>query len=210
MSSIEAVKRTPAHRLHATLGARFDRRDGWEIAAAYAPIDIERDAIRDGLGFADVTPRGKLDLRGTVDEILTRLAPGPDLHVARVSARSALILAAPGDISGCLAAAERAAGQSGMATDVTCVYTGIAVLGPNAGGLLARLTSLDISTVGPGRAAGLQLARIPAILVRGEKAIELYAASEFGRYLWQTIAQTAAPLNGRAVGWDALMAEGWR
>jgi heterotetrameric sarcosine oxidase gamma subunit len=207
---IEPVRRTPAHRLHAALGARFDRRDGWEIAAAYGPIDVERAAIRDGLAIADVTPRGKLDLRGPVDEILSRLAPGPELQVARLSARSALILTGPGDAGPWLAAAEQAAGPSGMSTDVTSAYVGIAVLGPKAGELLARLTSMDVSTIGPGAAAGLQLARIPAILVRGEHAVELYAASEFGRYLWQTVAQTTARLDGRAVGWDALTAEGWR
>ncbi|TMD08126.1 MAG: hypothetical protein E6J01_04330 [Chloroflexi bacterium] len=209
-SGTEPVRRTPAHRLHAGLGARFDRLDGWEIPAAYGPVDLERAAIRGGLAIADVTPRGKIDLRGAVDEMLARLAPGPEVRVARLSARSALILTRPSDVAPWLAAAEQAAGVSGMATDVTCVYAGIALLGPNAWDLLARLTSMDVSTVGPGGATGLRLAKVPAILVRGEYAIEVYAASESGRYLWQTVAETAGRLQGRAVGWDALTAEGWR
>jgi glycine cleavage system aminomethyltransferase T len=206
----EPVKRAPAHRLHAALGARFDRLDGWLVPAAYGAIDLERAAIRDGLAIADITARGKVDLRGPVDEMLARLAPSAEAHVARVSARAALILTRPGDVGPCLAAAEQAAGMSGMATDVTSVYTGIALLGPRAGELLARLTSMDVSTVPQGGATGLQLAKIPAILVRGEHAIEVYAGSESGRYLWQTVAETAARLYGRAVGWDALTAEGWR
>jgi hypothetical protein len=47
-------------------------------------------------------------------------------------------------------------------------------------------------------------------MVRRDRAIELYAASEFGRYLWQTVTEMAARLDGRAVGWDALTAEGWQ
>lgn len=206
---IEPVMRTPAHRLHASLGARFDRLEQWEIPAAYGPVESERAAIRSGLAIADVTPRGKVDLRGPVDEILARLPPGPDAHVARLSARWALLLTRPGGAGRWLPATERAAGRSGMATDATCLYTGIALLGPDAGEVLARLTATDVSTLGTGRAAGLQLARIPSILVRGERATEVYAGSEYGRYLWQTMVAVTARLGGRAVGWEALTAEGW-
>jgi glycine cleavage system aminomethyltransferase T len=207
---IEPVRRSPAHHLHAALGARFDRLDGWLIPAAYGSIEIERTAIRDHLAIADVTARGKIDMRGPVDEMLARFGSPPEAHIARWSARSALILTRPGDLGSCLAAAERAAGPSGMATDVTSVYTGIVLAGPKAGEMLARLTSVDVSTVSPGGAIGLQVAKIPAILVRRDRAIELYAASEFGRYLWQTVTEMAARLDGRAVGWDALTAEGWQ
>ena len=208
-TSFDPVMRTPAHRLHAAAGARFERRDGWEIPVAYAPVETERAAIRDGLAIADVTPRGKVDIRGPVDEILGRLPAAEGAQPARLSAAWALLLTPPGTIGRWLPLAEQAAGESGMATDATSIYAGIALLGPRASELLARLTAANLSGLGKGKATGLQLARIPAVLVVGEHATEIYAGAEYGRYLWRTVATLTKQLGGRAVGWNALAAEGW-
>ncbi|HEY8677036.1 MAG TPA: hypothetical protein VIN39_00185 [Candidatus Dormibacteraeota bacterium] len=208
-TGIDPVMRTPAHRLHSLSGARFERLQGWEIPAAYGPVEVERAAIREGLAIADVTPRGKVDVRGPVDDILAGFTRGSEEQVARISAGWALLLTSPGGGDHWLPIAERAAGPSGMATDATSLYTGIALLGPIADQLLARLTAVDTSTLGKGDAVGLQLARIPALLMFGTRAIEIYAGSEYGRYLWRTIAALAGTLGGRPVGWEALAAEGW-
>ncbi len=201
--------RTPAHQLHATLGARFTRRAGWDVPTAYESIEVERAAIREGLAIADVTPRGKIDLRGRVDDMLKRLPTDPHVRVARLSAQWALLFTRPDAIGHWLPLAEQAAGSSGMATDATSIYSGIAILGPKTSEVLARLTAMDVSTVGKTGATGLRLAGIPAILVAGTQATEIYAGSEYGRYLWRTVSQVATPLGGRVVGWDALTAEGW-
>ncbi|MDQ6884316.1 MAG: hypothetical protein M3077_08810 [Candidatus Dormibacteraeota bacterium] len=199
----------PANQLHAALGARFTRRDGWEIPAAYGPLEDERAAIREGVAIADVTPRGKIDLRGRVDEMLGRMTSDADVRVAQVSAQWALLFTRPGALARWLPLAEEAAGSSGMATDATSIYSGIALLGPKTSEVLERLTAMDVSSVSRGGATGLRLAGIPAILTVGERATEVYAGSEYGRYLWRTVAQVATQLGGRAVGWDALTAEGW-
>ena len=201
--------RTPAHRIHAGLGARFTRRDGWEIPAAYGSVEEERAAIKAGLALADVTPRGKIDLRGRVDEILGRLATGPQVRVARLSAQWALLFTPPGEAGRWLPLAEEAAGASGMATDATSIYTGIALLGPKRDEVIARLTSTNVARLDNGGATGLQLARIPAVLLMGERAVEIYAGSEYGRYLWRTVSELVVKSGGRPVGWDALTAEGW-
>ncbi len=206
---IEPLMRTPARQIHATLGARFTRRDGWEIPSGYESIEVERAAIREGLAIADVTPRGKIDLRGRADEILGRLKPDGDVRVARLSAQWALLFTRPGGLNRWLPLAEQAAGPSGMATDATSIYSGIAILGPKTSEVLARLTAMDVSTVGKTGATGLRLAGIPAVLLVGERATEVYVGSEYGRYLWRTVSQVATQLGGRVVGWDALTAEGW-
>lgn len=206
---IEPVMKTPAHRLHAGIGARFERRHGWEIPAAYGPPEDERAGVRENVAIADVTARGKIDLRGSVDEMIHRLPTDPEVQVARLSAHWALILTGPDGLDRWLRVAEQAAGPSGMATDATSIYTGIALLGPKAGELVARLTATNVSTLGNGGATGLQFARIPAILVKRERAVEIYAGAEYGRYLWRTVTAVVLKLGGRAAGWDALQAEGW-
>jgi len=206
---IEPVMRTPAHRLHAAIGARFERRHGWEVPAAYGPPEDERAAIRQSVVMADVTARGKIDLHGPVEEMLSRFPAGPEVLLARLSAHWALILTGPDGLDRWLRVAEEAAGPSGMATDATSIYTGIALLGPKAGEVVGRLTATDVSTLADGGATGLQFARIPAILVRRERAVEIYAGAESGRYLWRTVTAVVLKLGGRAAGWDALQDEGW-
>ena len=57
-------------RIHQGLGATMVSEAGWEMPGSYGDEDAERSAIREGLAIADVTPRGKIDVRGEVDDAL--------------------------------------------------------------------------------------------------------------------------------------------
>ena len=204
------VMRSPAGRLHAARGASFRAESGWEIPASYGDTEAERTALREAVAICDVTARGKVDIHGRVDEALPDGVQ--DGIVARISHDWALVFTAPGEPSALVRELEGAAGDAAMVTDVTHLYSGYALAGPRLDDLVARLTSYDHSTLAPGAAAGAPIAEVRAVLVRRElevPVVEAYVASEFGRYVWESLLEVAERLGGAPVGWDALRAEGW-
>jgi sarcosine oxidase, subunit alpha len=211
-TAFDPVKQSPSHRQHRGLGARFVREAGWEIPAEYGSIEEERRAVTEGVALADVTARGKVDLRGDVEPVLRRLeARG---HVAQVSSRWALVLTEPAELEPCLSETESgAANGETMATDATSLYAGFALLGPAAANVLSRLTSFDAGRLAQGACAATRVAEVPAILVRpavGGAPFELYVGSEYARYAWDSLLEAGAGLGIRPAGWEALRAEGWR
>jgi len=206
----EAVMRSPVHHHHVARGARFVRESRWDLPAGYAAIDAERRIIRDGLAIADITARGKADLRGSIGDLRARVPLPVDSVFARLSPTWALCLTPPGAIEGWIPDAEEAAGESTMVTNATSVYAGFVVLGSQVPALLNRLTALDLSRIEPGMAVGTQVVKVPGLVVRGEGAVEVYVGSEYGRYAWESLLTIGHPLGLEPVGWDALRAEGWK
>ena len=204
------VKRSPAHRMHEALGARFIEEGGWLVAASYEGAE-ETAALRDSVGVADVTARGKIDVRGEIATLVQSVVAGGAL-VARISEDWALIIALADGVGDRVRALEAQAGATATVTDVTHLYAGFVLAGPALPDVLSRLTGFDTDSLAPGSAAGAPLAEIPAVVVRRNldvPAVEVYAASEFGRYLWETLLFKARALGGGPAGWDALRSLGW-
>ena len=205
---IEATMRSPVHRHHLQLGCRFIREAGWEVPAGYGTIEAERQHIRSGLVIADITARSKADLRGSVDDLRASVPLPADATFARLTSTWALVLGPPGAIQAWIPAAEQAsAGGSSMVTDATSVYAGFVLAGSRAQDLLSRLTAVDLSGVAAGSAVGAQLMKIPSVVVRGDRAVEVYVGSEYGRYAWESLLSIGQSLHLQPVGWDALRAE---
>jgi sarcosine oxidase gamma subunit len=100
-----------------------------------------------------------------------------------------------------------------MVTEVTHLFAGMALVGPALPDLIERATSWDLSTLAPGEATGAPIAEIRALVVRPQLSLpvlEVYVATEFGRYAWETLVGIVGGLGGAPVGWQALRAEGWR
>lgn len=209
MTDDHPVMRSPAHRMHEALGAAFIEESGWLIPAVYKDGD-EGAAIRERVAVGDITARGKIDLRGDIATVVPESVDGA--FVARISDDWVLVLAAPEVVEERLRELERVAGGSAMVTDVSHLYAGYALAGPGLPDLLARLTSFDADLLEPGSAAGTTLAEIRTIVVRRDlpvPLVEVYCASELGRYLWETLLRKVRKLGGAPVGWEALRAEGW-
>ncbi len=187
----------------------FVEESGWEIPASYGDDVAERETIRGSVAIADVTARAKVDVRGEI----ARAAPAAaDALVAEIADDWAIVLGRPGEESRLLTGLETAAGAAAMVTDVTHLFVGFALAGPRISEMFARTTSWDPSTLGRGEATGAPVAEIPAVVVRRDlpsAVVELYVASELGRYAWETLAGVVAGLGGAPVGWQALRAEGW-
>src|SRR5207249_3271027 len=110
------VRRSPIARMHAELGASFESEWGWEVAASYGDEAGERSALAGTVALVDVTPRGKIDLRGRIDRAI---GAGGGTLCARVADDWALLLTGPGGEEPLLGTVEGAAGPGAMVTDAT-------------------------------------------------------------------------------------------
>jgi glycine cleavage system aminomethyltransferase T len=205
--SAAPIRRTPMSRHHAALGAHLELEAGWEIPAAY---EGDREHLHTSVGLADLTPRAKIDVRGRIEGPLGVAGDG---LVARIAPDWALVLDAPGAEEILLPKLEHAANAGAMVTDATHLFAGFALVGPMLDEALARLTSWDPDTLRPGEATGAPIGEVRAVVARRELGVpllEVYTATEFGRYAWETFIEVVAGLGGGPVGWNALRAEGWR
>lgn len=204
-----AIRRSPTARLSSRLGAVFVEEAGWEIPTSYGEDEAERDAIRDRVAIADVTARAKVDVRGRIPDEL----PSPaDTVLARISAGWIVMLGTPDAESRLMRAIEPLAGSGAMVTDVTHLFAGFALAGPDLDAVLERTTSWDPSTLAPGEATGAPIVEVRALMVRRDlplPVLEIYVATEYARYAWEALSSVVAGLGGAPVGWQALRAEGW-
>jgi glycine cleavage system aminomethyltransferase T len=212
-SKFAPVMRSPLTEYQRRLNAELVTEDGWELPRNYGDVESERRAIRDGLAIADITSRGKIDVRGQVDSSLARLPQTRGAQLARLSRDWALVLTPAAGLKSSLQLLEQSADRATMVTDATSIYAGVALLGPRVPDLLRRLTAIDPAQLAPGQSVATQMLRIPAILLRRDlpsTVVEAYFGSEFARYVWEAVFTTGHPLEPEPVGWDALRAEGWR
>jgi glycine cleavage system aminomethyltransferase T len=204
-----AIRRSPAARLSSHRGAVFTEEAGWEIPASYGDDAAERAVIRDRVAIADVTARAKVDLRGRIPDTLPTPA---DTVLARISAEWAVMFGGPDAEGRLIRAIEPLAGSSTMVTDVTHLFAGFALAGPDLAAVLERTTSWDPMTLAPGEAAGAPIVEVLGLMVRRDlpvPVLEVYVATEFARYVWEALSGVVAGLGGAPVGWQALRAEGW-
>lgn len=206
---IRPTMRVPAHRLHADLGARFELLADWEVPVGYTTAAEEVEALRSSIGLVDISPRGKLDVRGALDRVL-----GPGLAgilPALISSTWALVLTDVGESEVKTDELQTRAAATAMVTDATHLYAGFLLAGPLLEVALARLTTLDARSLSEA-AVGASLADVGAILVprhTPSTLVEAYVDSEHGRYAFEVIHDVVSGLDGRVVGWEALRDWGW-
>ena len=205
----DPVCRSPLARSHADLGAVADREAGWELVAHYGDEAAERTTLRDKVAVADVTARGKIDIRGSLDGALS--AAG-DVLTARIADDWALLLSEPEGEEVLVPKVVSAAGDGAMVTDVTHLFVGFALAGPQLPEALARLTSWDPASLASGEATGAPIGDVRAVVVRRDLSLpvlEAYVAIEFARYAWETVLDAVLRTGGAPAGWRALRAVGW-
>ena len=222
LAAREPVMRSTAHHIHASMGAAFERRGAWEVPATYGSDETEAAERLTELGFADVSARGKLHLSGNIEPMIRRLTggsvePGRTANlssggrVARIARDWALVLLPASGESRVMAEVETETSDHSMVTDVTSGMSAFMVAGQRFEEVLARTVTIDIAELRPGSCAAASWARIPAVLVRhAVPVVEIYVASDHGRYAWDTIRGLCGRLGGSPVGWRSLKAWGWQ
>ena len=155
-----------------------------------------RFAARDGWLVAVGYDRPPSDTGWADMSHLTKLEPD--------GRRRSLVVAQPAE------AAEIRERLGARAVDVTTAYAALAVVGPGAREVLARLTALDLrpSTTPVDALKPGAVARTPALVLReaDERYLVLFGAA-LGEYMWTVLADAAAHVGGAPIGADALARE---
>jgi heterotetrameric sarcosine oxidase gamma subunit len=188
------VARSPMERQAKAAGARFEIRDGWNLAVAYEGEPGET-------GWADVSHLGKLEVHGPGVE----LEPGcakrvDDAWWCPLTPERALVICEP---SATAAIRERL----DNVVEVTTAYAALAIVGPQAREIFARFTAADLRPhVTPVNGfRPVSVARTPGMILREaeDRYLMLFGAA-YGQYMWTTVADAAEHLGGAPIGVDAL------
>jgi glycine cleavage system aminomethyltransferase T len=173
-----ALAKSSMERAQREAGARFEERDGWLVSVAL----VGEEAHRETVGIADLSHLSKLEVRPALDGVDDKNA----VHY-RISPRRSLVIGGSPRIEGRLV------------LDVTGALGILALVGPEAGTVIRRLTHLHAFP------SGGEVAHITAhVLNPAENAYWIVFPQEYGHYLWHVAVDVAGPLGGGPVGVDSL------
>ena len=216
-----APRATPLRAVHESLGATMTAFAGWLMPLRYAGEISEHQAVRNAAGLFDLSHMGEIAVTGpqaaaALDYALvgrlSALAPGrarytmicapdggvlDDLIVYRLADEEYLVVANAANTATVAAALrDRAAGHDARVRDQTDEYALIAIQGPHAAGILARLADIDLDGVKYYSGYRGTVAGQPVLLARtgytGEDGFELFTASEDAEALWRALAAAGA------------------
>jgi glycine cleavage system aminomethyltransferase T len=189
-------------------GARFEIRDGWNIAVDYTSPPVSETA-----GWADMSHISKLELQGAGEAI--DAAAGFPLPFGtavrqdgawwcRLTSTRALVIGAHPAPS----VRERLDAADGVnIVDVTSNFAALTVVGPLAREVFARFSAIDlrpkVTPVGALRPGSV--ARQPAIVICESEDRYLYLFGwATGEYVWSVVSDAGYHLGGRPIGVDTL------
>ena len=178
-----AVAVSAIARAQRDLGARFEKRDGWDV-----PISIpgEKEHLA-AVGVADLSHLTKLELRPAGEPI-----EGDGVVWYAISPRRALVLCAA-------TSADALREQVGdrFSLDVTGAYSIIALAGPEAATVLRRMTHLHHFPTGG------EIAHVQGHVLERGGGYWIVCAQEYGQYVWEVAVDRASSLGGGPIGTDA-------
>jgi glycine cleavage system aminomethyltransferase T len=186
-----AVARSPMEGKARAAGARFEVRDGWNVAVEYPG----QAGLADTVAWADVSHLRKLELQG--DDVPGELGEAKregDAWICQLTPTRALLIggdhAAPPD-----------------AVDVTTCFAALTIFGPSAREVIARFCALDLRppVAPPGSFRPGSIARQPGmIVVQDTDRFLLLFGWAVGEYVWTVVDDAARSLGGGPVGVGAL------
>ena len=207
-AAAEVIARTPMERQARAAGARFEVRDGWNIAVSYGAPEQEADACSRTAAFADLSHLGKLELQGPgVSERagleLGRATRRSDAWWCPLTPERALVICERAQLAG---VRDQVPGGAWV-VDVSTVFAAMTLVGPLAREAFARFCAVDlrpqvtpVTALRPG-----SIARQPGLIVReGDERYLFLFGWAVGHYMWTVVEEAARGLGGRAVGIDAL------
>lgn len=203
------IRQTALHHKHLALDAAMMDDSGWQRPERYGPLEEELKAVRKSVGLCDISPVGKLDLKGKqIAPVLEGLfSPGalPQIgHVQRMALKDTngisgsegtccrlgsdhvLLLTEP-SISPLV---EQTFTQQMQATDgcihltnLTSALAAVQLVGPHSREVLRKLTALDLSPQRFVDLTGAQgsVAKVHAFVVRADVGRELAYEVYYGR-----------------------------
>lgn len=207
---------TPLLERHRALGARFVEFAGWRMPLQYTSILDEHRAVRERAGLFDLCHMGEIVVAGAdagraLDYALvswpSSLRVGraqysmicnaeggvlDDLIVYRLAEDRFLVVANAANavlVSDLLI--ERVAGCGAIIDDRSLATGLVAVQGPRAAAIVARLTDVDLAALRSYAVAEGTVANLPAVIARtgytGEDGFELFVDTALVGRLWNAV-----------------------
>lgn len=210
------LKRTPLFETHRRLGAKLVPFAGWEMPIQYAGVLAEHQAVRAAAGLFDVSHMGRIEITGRYAGLLiARVATLDAGTLAAGRMQYAVALNEAGGILDdimvyrlaeeryflCVNASNRTkiyeavlkqlAGFAAVVTERSDAWAQIAIQGPRARAIAARVAKPGLLDLPPRAVTETELAGVPMIVSRsgytGEPGFELYLPSESAAEVWNTL-----------------------
>jgi glycine cleavage system aminomethyltransferase T len=184
------IARSPMEGKAQAAGARFEVRDGWNVAVDYAGGNGSIGEV----AWADVSHLRKFELRGEriAPEFGTATRSGDGWWCPLTSER-VLVVGTPEVPEGGL--------------DVTTCFAALTIVGPQARETIARFCALDLrpQKAPPQSFRPGSIARQPGmIVVEAENRFLLLFGWAVAEYVWTVVEDAATSLGGRAIGLETL------
>lgn len=219
VASGDLVARSAISSASSLRGAHLGHSGGFEVALAFEGVAHEIQVAREAVVVCDVSHARKIELQGpasALDAAQSGLRNGGNLPPNQLEGggwwcrwhpQRAMLVADPFRSSDW----QEAIGPGADTIDLTGVWASVAVVGPAARELIARLCSLDLrpghSAVGdfhPG-----SIARTPGgILNEGGGHFRLFVGWALGEYIWAVLGDAAESLGGCYAGLECLASLG--
>lgn len=233
MTDAKAAKRTALHDCHQRAGAKIVDFAGWEMPERYNGVIEEHHAVRQAAGLFDVSHMGEIRVHGpgalaflqalTPNDV-SKLQPGrahysgllnsqgtyiDDLLIYQLGEKDYLLVVnASNQVKDLAWTLEAAQDHADCAVDdVSSDYALLALQGPKATAILARLTAADLGAIRYYRFLDTTVSGAPCLLSRtgytGEDGFELYLPPSEAPRIWDELLTTGADDGLRPTGLGA-------
>lgn len=216
-----ALKRTALNSIHKAAGARMVEFSGWEMPVEYAGITQEHLAVRSAAGLFDVSHMGEIEVRGAqAMSLLQRVTPNDVSRLKPFQAQYTALMYPQGSAVDdcivhrlmddsyliCLNAANTDKGFDWIVRhnsfgagvrNVSDRYSQLALQGPRAVAILARVTQGDVARLRPFECVECRSCGVKGLLARtgytGENGFEFYFPPEDSERVWQGWLEAGKP-----------------
>jgi heterotetrameric sarcosine oxidase gamma subunit len=176
------LARSPMERVARAAGARFEVRDGWNVAVGASEAG--------GCSWTDVSHLGKLEVHGSRELELGTATRDGETWWCPITRERTLVICPSGETAALRARLE----ETAYVVEVTTAYAALAIEGPLAREVFARFCALDlrpaVMPVGAFRPGSI--ARTPGMVLREaeDRYLMLFGAA-LGEYMWTVVADAA-------------------
>lgn len=216
MTELTELKKTPIFPLYEKYGAKTIDFGGWDLPVQFQGIKAEHEAVRTNAGLFDVSHMGEVTVKGAgsldflqkmLSNDISKLKPGKaqynimcyetggvvdDLVVYMIAENDYLLVVNAANTDKDYEWLAEHATDNVNVQNVSLEYGQLALQGPNAEAVLAKLTDADLGALGFfGFVDNVEVAGVRALVSRsgytGEDGFEIYTKAEDAPAVWEAI-----------------------
>ncbi|MBC1511861.1 glycine cleavage system aminomethyltransferase GcvT [Listeria booriae] len=216
MTELTELKKTPIFPLYEKYGAKTIDFGGWDLPVQFQGIKAEHEAVRTNAGLFDVSHMGEVTVKGAgsldflqkmLSNDISKLKPGKaqynimcyetggvvdDLVVYMIAENDYLLVVNAANTDKDYEWLAEHATDDVNVQNVSLEYGQLALQGPTAEVVLAKLTDADLGALGFfGFVDNVEVAGVQALVSRsgytGEDGFEIYTKAEDAPAVWEAI-----------------------